>query len=208
MDTVGEPLSTIIWFGAILLSISVHEFSHAAMAKLLGDDTAERQGRLTLNPLAHVDFLGLLMLVLVHFGWGKPVPYDERRLRIRRFGPVLVGMAGPLANLVFALFVIFLGNLFLKTGFVNGHDVVIAFFQMLVLVNLGLLVFNLLPIPPLDGSKWLFAILPDRCWTVRAFLEVYGPFILLGLLIIDSVLGGVIFQSIFFSFLSLIGRWL
>ncbi len=208
MNFLSDPSSFGVWIAAILLSLSVHEFSHAAVAKLLGDDTAEQQGRLTLNPLSHVDYLGLFMLVVVGFGWGKPVPFDETRLRYPRLGPALVAGAGPLSNLLFARFVLFVSGVFSSAGVFASSHLLIAFFQMLVLINLGLMMFNLLPIPPLDGSKWLFALLPDRLWKTRAFLELYGTFILLGLLIVDSLFDGVIFQTIFRSFLRVIMQWI
>lgn len=206
MNFFSDPFSFVLWIVAILLSLSVHEFSHAAVAKLLGDDTAERAGRLTLNPLAHVDGLGLLMLVAAGFGWGRPVPIDETQLRFRRFGPAFVAAAGPLSNLVFAIFIVVLGGTVL--GGAGQDSPLIVFFQLLVVMNLGLMLFNLIPIPPLDGSKWLFALLPDRLWSWRAFLEVRGPLLLLGLLLIDRFTGGSIFGALFLFVFQNIARFL
>ncbi len=206
MSFLSDPFSFVLWIIAILLSLSVHEFSHAAVAKLLGDDTAERAGRLTLNPLAHVDGLGLLMLVVAGFGWGRPVPIDETRLKFRRFGPALVAAAGPLSNLLFAIFVTLLAGVVL--GSVTQDSPLFIFFQLLVVMNLGLMLFNLIPIPPLDGSKWLFALLPDRLWSWREFLEVRGPLLLLGLLILDRLTGGSIFGAFFSFVFQGIARWI
>lgn len=208
MSFFSDPSSFVLWIAAILLGLSVHEFSHAAVAKLLGDDTAERHGRLTLNPLAHVDLLGLFMLVIVGFGWGKPVPVDETRLRFGRFGPAIVAGAGPLANLLFAIFIVLLGGALSASGLVGSDNLLFHFFQLLFIINLGLMLFNLIPIPPLDGSKWLLAALPARFWNLRAFLELRGPLLLLALLIIDSFFGGVIFGTIFRFFFGLVARFL
>lgn len=198
MNFFSDPVSFGLWILAILLSLSVHEFSHAAVAKLLGDDTAERAGRLTLNPLAHVDMVGMLMLVFAGFGWGRPVPIDERALRYQRFGPAFVAAAGPLSNLLFAAGIAFFGGGFLAR-FAGADTQLVEFFQMLLVMNLGLMLFNLIPIPPLDGSKWLYALLPDRLWGWKVFLESRGPLLLLGLLLVDRLFGGIIFGT-FFAF--------
>jgi Zn-dependent protease len=161
-----DPIFLII---VLVLSVVIHEVSHGYMADLLGDPTARRAGRLTLNPLAHLDWLGSvvvpLMLYLLPgglmFGWAKPVPYNPYNLRLRRWGPALVAVAGPVSNLIIAT----------VFGLALRYEVIPAaattFAASLVLINLMLAIFNLLPLPPLDGSKILFALLPAK-W---AYLE-------------------------------------
>ncbi|NMB45546.1 MAG: site-2 protease family protein [Firmicutes bacterium] len=167
---------------AILFAVSVHEFSHGMMAYRLGDPTAKYQGRLTLNPLAHLDPLGALMLVLFRFGWAKPVMVNPLYFKDRRRGMMMVGLAGPLANVisawVFRILLRILPSLFsLRIGLVLHQ-----FILLNIAINLGLAAFNLIPIPPLDGSKIVAGLLPARYETRFQRLETYGPVVLLVLL--------------------------
>ena len=173
----------IFQIAILLFSVVVHEVSHGAVAYALGDPTAKNEGRLTLNPLSHLDFFGSIVLPIILymtagfiFGWAKPVPYNPYNLKNQKYGPALVGIAGPLSNLIVAVafgflirfsYVLSLPQAFLK----------IAFF--IAFLNLILAVFNLVPIPPLDGSKILFALLPARSVEFQATLERYGIFVLL-----------------------------
>jgi len=148
---------------AALLCITVHELAHGASAYLLGDPTAKRAGRLTFNPLRHLDFLGLLMLVTVHVGWAKPVPIDLRRFRRPRLGMAITAMAGPLSNFLISFLALLAGRIIYYHGMEHNW----AFYGILGLLylavlSLGLGVFNLIPIPPLDGSKILLSFLPAR----------------------------------------------
>lgn len=167
---------------ALLVAIDVHEFCHAWMADQLGDPTPRYQGRLTLNPLAHLDPLGTLMLILVRFGWGKPVPVNPYNLRNGpRRGMAMVSFAGALANLVTAAFLalpIRLGLVMptMSGGFIPSLGMVIT---TTLLVNVILAIFNLLPIPPLDGFGLLVGLLPHRWSYTLARYEPYGPLFLM-----------------------------
>lgn len=160
----------------LILSLTVHEYAHAAMAKALGDDTAERQGRFTLDPMSHIDPIGSLalpaMLVLMNtgfwFGWAKPVPYDpmrfSRKVRMKH-GVLLVAIAGPLSNLLLAIIAAAL------LGMVGPNEAARAFLGTCVLLNVLLFLFNLLPIPPLDGSKVAYGLIPDQWDGVLSFFR-------------------------------------
>lgn len=164
----------------LLFSVVIHEVSHGAVAYALGDSTAKDSGRLTLNPIPHIDLLGSIILPLfIGFGWARPVPYNPYNLRSRRWGPLIVGAAGPFSNILIAVFFGLLVR-FRSVGFLIYLDhsfFVIA--QGIIVLNLGLALFNLIPIPPLDGSKVLFAFFPRSWGNAEFFLERYGMLILL-----------------------------
>ena len=180
---------------AVLWAISFHEFCHGYAAKLVGDPTAERSGRLSLNPLDHFDLVGTLMLLLVGFGWAKPVPINTRYFRHPRRDLVIVSLAGIVGNILTAvvcvLFLRFLGEPWYSLAGRAGITVLI---QMIV-INVGLAAFNLIPIPPLDGSRVLEAFLPFRYLRYYYWLERYGMIILLILLLTGIV--DVLFNPIF-----------
>ncbi|MBU1178349.1 site-2 protease family protein [Patescibacteria group bacterium] len=191
-----DPIYFVITAVGIVIAISVHEFAHAAMAYYLGDPTAKNEGRLTLNPLSHLDLWGTLLLLLAGFGWGKPVPFNPYNLRNQRWGPALVSLAGPGSNLVMALmFIAFLKFVYPLLNLGAGNAL-FDFLYFLIIINMVLMTFNLLPVPPLDGSKLLFAILPTSMDNVKEFLQRYGFFILIGL-----VLFGGFFFSLMYSVL-------
>ena len=178
-------LDAIIWLVVVFLSIAFHEYCHGLMADILGDDTAERAGRLTLNPIKHIDPVGSVVLPLMLlafnspflFGWAKPVPYNPNNLRNRRWGGAMVALAGPLANFLIALFAIGIFRYVYNQEFVSMapvasiHVGLQQFFALLAILNIGLAVFNLIPIPPLDGSKLIAAILPEVGRKIFDFLE-------------------------------------
>lgn len=178
---------------AIVFSLTFHEFGHAFVAKRFGDDTAERAGRLTLNPIAHIDPVGLLMVVLVGFGYAKPVPTDPRNFT-RETADLWVSAAGPMMNLLVAIVT---WNFFLYMvhsgvgGFAN--QTTFTFFLLIAKINLLLMLFNMLPVAPLDGH-YIFPYLVPR--SMRAgfiqFNQQYGPRLLLGLVVL-SILGLPIF---------------
>ena len=182
-------LADVIFSIAILImSVVIHEVSHGLMANFLGDPTAKYEGRLTLNPIKHLDPFGSVILPLLLallpgqgpiFGWAKPVPYNPYNLRNQRWGPALVGAAGPGSNLLVAF--VFSLVLRLSAGALPESFVTIA--ATIIFINILLAVFNLVPIPPLDGSKVLFALFPSRAGNIEAFLEAYG-FVFLLLFII------------------------
>lgn len=191
----SEPLLFLALVLGIVAALTVHEFSHAAVADALGDPTAERAGRLTLNPAKHLDPIGFLMLLVAGFGYARPVPYNPSYLRDRVMGPVLIGLAGPLSNVVFAvicgLVLKFLGPM------LGGTNLLIQFLYLVTFVNINLAIFNLIPIPPLDGSKVLFAFMSDARWNrLRYTLETQGPFILIILILADDFGGFGVFSSI------------
>lgn len=187
-----EPLFGILVPAlAILISITTHEFSHGFAAFMMGDTTAKDHGRLTLNPFAHIDLIGtillpglLLLIGAPVFGWAKPVPFNPYNLSDQRYGSLKVGIAGPLANLV--LFVVSGILLSQFTPIFGGANLLIVFLNQLAVVNFVLMMFNLIPVPPLDGSKVLFGILPPRYELFERWLEQYGFFILLAIIIIEQ----------------------
>lgn len=140
-----------------LIAITLHELAHGYTAYKLGDNTAKERGRLTLNPIKHIDPIGLLALIVVHIGWAKPVPINPMNFKSRKNGTILVSIAGPLTNLLLA--VVFAILLRLTYGF---NLYLSFFFQYGIILNIGLAVFNLLPLPPLDGSKILASLLPIK----------------------------------------------
>lgn len=163
---------------ALLLALTVHEYAHAKVADILGDPTPRAYGRLTLNPLAHLDPLGLLMLWLVRFGWAKPVPINPSYLRPRRTGLILVSLAGAGANVLTAFVLLVL----LKLQILLFNQGLASIVELAMWYNIFLAVFNLVPIPPLDGSKVLLELLPRRTAFELSRYEPYGPVILVVLL--------------------------
>ena len=193
----------------ILLALTFHEFAHAFVANLYGDDTAKRSGRLTLNPLAHLDPLGTIMIFIVHFGWAKPVPVNPYNLRNPKKDMLWISAAGPLSNMVLALISGLLLRLFFNTGIIPEQHSMMGIFIIMIVwslqINLALAIFNILPIAPLDGSKILYGILPAGFEKQIYLIERYGPFILMGLIIFGqfsgvSILGRMIWPFVkFFS---------
>ena len=193
----------------ILLALTFHEYAHAYVANRLGDDTAKQSGRLTLNPLRHLDPLGTIMIFLVHFGWAKPVPVNPYLLKNPKKDMLWISAAGPLSNMVLALASGILLRILMASGETPGQTsflgLLIYVVFMSLQINLALAIFNILPIAPLDGSKILAGLLPDRFGKMFYFMERYGPFILLGLIIFGratgvSILGGIIWPFVkFFS---------
>jgi Zn-dependent protease len=177
-----------IVIGVVLLSMTLHEAMHAYASSWLGDDTARAEGRLTLNPIAHIDpFLTLVLplmlavLGLPIFGGAKPVPFNPIRVRYGEFGAAIVGVAGPLTNFVLAFVFFAIYALSGTPGGLLGDFLVIAVF-----VNLGFFVFNMLPIPPLDGSRLLYAIAPDGAREVMARIEQNGLILIFALILLFS----------------------
>ncbi|MCX6811935.1 MAG: site-2 protease family protein [Candidatus Berkelbacteria bacterium] len=183
----------------IFIGIVVHEYAHAWMANRLGDPTAKNLGRLTLNPLRHLDPLGTIMLLVIGIGWGKPVPYNPDYLRHGKKDELKIALAGPTINVIFAMiFALPYRFLFLNPNLVENPFFIItgAMTEFLLL----LAVFNILPIPPLDGSKIIFIFVSDK---TRLSLEKIGPLILIGLLFINYF-----FRINIFGFLWLAVFWL
>ncbi|OUM94895.1 MAG: hypothetical protein BAA04_03820 [Firmicutes bacterium ZCTH02-B6] len=177
----------ILRAAAVLLVLAIHEYAHAAVAVRLGDPRPKFDGRLTLNPLAHLDPIGTLMLLFFGFGWAKPVIVDPTRFKKPRRDMMWVALAGPVANLLMA-FVMARVYPFVVSGLpVNWAWAVRGFFQVTITLNIWLAVFNLLPLPPLDGSKVLAGLVPRR-WAYRLYtLETYGTVLLLFLIVSGMV---------------------
>lgn len=201
---LSEPIFFILWVAAIIFALTIHEFSHGLVARLQGDPTAEREGRLTLNPLSHIDWMGFFLLVVAGFGWAKPIPFNPYNLKYKRFGPALVALAGPLSNILMVVIVgVVLSLIYRFTG-VDSENLMVLFFVLVIQVNILLAVFNFIPIPPLDGSKILFSFIGESRPEVVMFLEKYGIWMLLALIFFGGNLIGGIF-SFFYNFtLSLI----
>lgn len=169
-------METIFQIAVLIMSVVIHEVSHGYAAEILGDPTARLQGRLTLNPLKHLDPVGSIIIPLLTsltgfiFGWAKPVPYNPYNLRNQKWGELAVAAAGPLANIFLALV---FGLLIRFSGLTFGSAAV-NIFAAIVIINLVLAIFNLLPVPPLDGSKILWAFLPYRFRQVRESIERFS----------------------------------
>ncbi len=198
-----------IYIISILIALSVHEAAHGLVAHWLGDPTARDNGRLTLNPIAHLDPIGTLLFIIIGFGWGKPVPIDPRYFSHPKRDTALVSLAGPTSNLLLAI-ISFFGLYLLAPhlGLPSGLDLVggvktgpvgLQFLSQLfgssLFLNLGLMAFNLLPIAPLDGSKILEAFIPLRYELQYSQLMRQGPFILLALLLMGRLFGIDVFSG-------------
>ena len=188
----------------ILLALTFHEFAHAYVANRFGDDTAKQSGRLTMNPLAHLDPFGTLMIFIVHFGWAKPVPVNPYNLRNPKKDMLWISAAGPLSNMVLALISGLLLRFMATSGMMPDADSMLGVFIVMVVfslqINLALAVFNILPIAPLDGSKILYGILPAGFAKQIYLLERYGPFILIGLIIFGQLTGVSILGRLIWPF--------
>ncbi len=178
-----------------LFAVSVHEFAHAITAYWLGDDTAKRAGRMTLNPFAHVDFFGLLFLLLFRIGWAKPVPMDERNFSHPRLYSVLSGLAGPIANLIVALISLY-GEAYIP-NLLGSDGAVLAtlFFKLSAWVNVMLAVFNFIPLPPLDGSHIIRALMPTS-WLPGYYSFMRFSFLILLVLILLPTTQLLLLESI------------
>ena len=176
-----QNLSTYIYFAvAAIVCIPLHECSHGWVAYKLGDPTAKLSGRLTLNPIRHFDVVGFLMMVLVGFGWAKPVPVDMRYFKKPKRDMALVGLAGPLSNFLLSLVcLVVLRGMELFVRYSDFAQVIYNFFYFTALLSAGLGVFNLIPISPLDGSKIIGALLPERAYYTMLRYEKYGAIVLL-----------------------------
>jgi len=176
----------IFQIAILVMSVVIHEVSHGYAASYLGDQTARYEGRLTLNPIKHLDFVGSFLVPSLSyflggfiFGWAKPVPYNPYNLRPGRWSEAIVAIAGPASNIVLA---ILFGTL-LRVGIAGGESwaspAFIQITSLIVFINILLAIFNLMPIPPLDGSKLLFAAFPSKLFQLRGFFERYGLMLVL-----------------------------
>ena len=203
-DFLIKAVVVVVMLG---IAFPIHEFAHALAAYRLGDGTARLMGRLTLDPRAHFDQMGGLLLAVTvlftgfGFGWAKPTPYNPMNLQGGRWGEAIVSAAGPISNLVLAIAAAIPLRYIYATGMDQDVALVAMFLEFFVSINLVLMVFNLIPIPPLDGSKVLFAFMePRTVYQVRPFLEQYGFVILLAAMLLPIIGGqtliGVVFNEL------------
>ena len=179
-------LELLIVVTSSLLCISVHETCHGLVAYWMGDDTAKRQGRLSLNPLRHIDPIGLLMMTVARFGWAKPVPVDVRRFKYQKAGMALTALAGPVSNVVLMITAALLRMIVLVVSYgkeLPALEYLMLFLEYTAVLSAGLAVFNLFPVPPLDGSKILFALLPPKAYNLLMRYERFGMVLLIVLLV-------------------------
>lgn len=196
---MNSPLIFIAGFGGFLIALTVHEYCHALAAYLLGDETAYRAGRLTLNPLAHLDPVGTVLIPLLGalsglpvFGWAKPVPYNPYNLRNSRSGAMLIAAAGPTSNFLMAALSLLAVRLLIGPAGLDIRNLLVIFLAAFASVNVFLGTFNLIPVPPLDGSRFLQVLLDSpKHRRTMIWLETKGPMLLFGLLMIDYLLPGL-----------------
>lgn len=182
-------LSILLGVIPSLLCITLHELSHGLVAYWLGDDTAKSRGRLTLNPIKHLDPVGLLMMLVFHVGWAKPVPVNMYKFKNPKQGMAVTALAGPGSNLLIALvFMLLYGAAYVPLGMSAVGSYFLQMIQLTAIMSIGLAVFNLIPIPPLDGSKVLFSLLRDEDYYKLMRYERYGGIIML-VLVATGVLG-------------------
>ncbi|MBQ7047026.1 MAG: site-2 protease family protein [Oscillospiraceae bacterium] len=199
----GFSISTLIGvFSSIFVvfcTMPVHEYAHAFVATKLGDQTPRLSGRLTLNPLAHIDIMGALMILLFRFGYAKPVPVNPRNFKDPKKGMALTAAAGPISNLIMSVFFILLANIacviYSKTGGFIVAEVSLLFFFYAASINVYLAVFNLLPIPPLDGSRILGLILPSKIYYKVMQYERYIVLAVFALILFGVLSGPLSFVS-------------
>lgn len=169
----------LISLGVIAISITVHEFFHGLVSNWLGDDTAKLSGRLTLNPLKHIDIFTTVLLPIIlllsnlpPFGAAKPVPINPSKLKFDEYGTAIVGVAGPLSNLLLAI----LGSLVLRVFGTLNSEIWLSWWWLFIIINIGFFIFNLIPFPPLDGSRVMFAFAPRFLQNVMLGIESFGFF--------------------------------
>lgn len=179
----------IFLIAILIMSVVIHELAHGYAASYLGDETARYEGRLTLNPIKHLDPMGSFFVPLISYslggliiGWAKPVPYNPYNLRPGRWSEAFVAMAGPASNILIAL----VFGLFIRFGTSVNDIELVQVFSQIVKLNIVLAIFNLVPIPPLDGSKIIFAFFPKNTYKIRAFYENYGLFFLITFILFFS----------------------
>lgn len=189
---LGSMKDTLLRVASVLICLILHETCHGVAAFFLGDPTAKRNHRLSLNPLRHIDWVGLAAMVLTGVGWAKPVPVNPHYFKRPKLGMAITALAGPLSNLLLALWLLLGVRMMIDGSASMGW---IEFFLDTAVLSLGLGVFNLIPIPPLDGSKIVAALLPDKQYNLLMRYERFGMLIIM-LLVVFGALGGVMGRAI------------
>lgn len=189
-----QGIELLISAVAVLICMTVHECSHGLVSLWLGDPTAKRAGRLSWNPFRHLDWMGALCMLVFRFGWAKAVPINPNYYKNFRLGTVLVSVAGPLSNILLGFLTLLVYGV--VQLFVPVYEWVEVFVWTMVSMNLSLAVFNCLPIPPLDGSKIVFALLPEKAYRTVLRYERYGFVILLILIYANDALGGLLNRGV------------
>lgn len=202
-ELFSNPTYFFILALSVIYGITVHEFSHVYSAYLQGDNTGQANGRLTLNPIKHLDLFGTLAILFIGFGWGKPAPYNPYNLKYKKWGPALVSIAGPLSNFISVLAFAVILKLILVFSGLPLDNLLIVFLTILIYINLLLGIFNLIPVPPLDGSKILFTLIPIKNPNIMIFFERYGMFIVLLLLIMGMSIFSLVIGYAFYYLLEL-----
>lgn len=188
------PVNMLLGIIPALVCIVLHELSHGLVAYALGDDTAKRMGRLTLNPIAHIDWFGLVAMALFHFGWAKPVPVNMYNFKNPKRGMAITALAGPVSNFLIAVVFLFLYGLLFYPLYVQGGAFAQAVHGLLLttaVMSLSLGIFNLIPISPLDGSKVFFSFLGDEAYNKLMRYERYGMIVMVALVATGAVSGGL-----------------
>lgn len=180
-----DPAVQVILIPVIIFALSFHEFSHGWMANRFGDPTAYNAGRLTLNPMAHLDIFGSLALYFMGFGWAKPVPVNPRNLLNPKREMMWIALAGPVSNLIVAFASGILLSILFNTGIISVESAILMVLVMSLQINLVLAIFNFLPIPPLDGSRILEGVIPHKYSQQLMQFQRYGPQVLMGLILLS-----------------------
>ena len=211
MNSFTDVIKNLDWSVALdmlmsvipaLICITLHELSHGFIAYKLGDPTAKMMGRLTLNPIKHIDIMGLIMMVAFKFGWAKPVPVDMRYFKNPKRGMAVTALAGPLSNIVIACFFLFVYGLIYIPLMLKGTQFCESLLDMVYItayLSVALAVFNCIPIPPLDGSKVLFSLMSDKAYLKLMRYERYGMILLL-VLVATHILGDPLQTATVFVF--------
>jgi len=184
-----DLLQTLRIIPAAIIGLTVHEFSHAYIASLLGDNTAKEQGRITLNPLKHIDWLGFFLIIIAGFGWAKPVSFNPQNLKHKHRDEILISLAGPFSNLLLAIFFFIVARSLFNLDYFHFTDTGLICVNLLILwgiINLGLFIFNLIPLPPLDGSHIYLTYLSAINPRLMVQLYKYGTMGLLGIIIAEN----------------------
>ncbi len=220
MSSFGDVMRNLDWSVPVhmlmsvipaLICITLHELSHGYVAYRLGDNTAKNMGRLTLNPIKHIDIFGLVMMIAFNFGWAKPVPVDMRNFRHPKRGMAITALAGPVSNVIITCVVLFIYGMIYAPCALSGSEYAIELRNMVYItayLSLALAVFNIIPVPPLDGSKVLFSLMSDRSYMKLMRYERYGMIILI-VLIATNILGAplqTVTESVF-NFLFAFAEW-